>query len=227
VIELLPPDFSVTVPTLPGHCTTVMPGGVVDVSATREMLLATTNTPGNNTVIWGYSLGARATLDLLVNEPGCARAAIIESGQPGIEDPVMRADRRSRDEALSRRLEDSTIEQFVEYWERIPALGDQTLDVIEKQRAIRMSHDPKGLAAALRGIGQAAYEPLWDRLGEIEIPVLLINGENDPVYRAHAEKMAGLLPDARQSVIAGAGHAAHVSAPVATSRVVVEFLESL
>jgi 2-succinyl-6-hydroxy-2,4-cyclohexadiene-1-carboxylate synthase len=58
-------------------------------------------------------------------------------------------------------------------------------------------------------------EPLWDRLGELTLPVTLVVGERDEKFRAIAARMAERLPDARLAVVPGAGHAAHLEAPEA------------
>ena len=55
--------------------------------------------------------------------------------------------------------------------------------------------------------------PLWDRLGELSMPVTLIAGERDAKFRAIAERMAVAIPGARLVVAGGAGHAVHLEAP--------------
>lgn len=227
VRELLPPRQIVIAPELPGHGETALSLGEPSAELARETIADAITAAGRTAVVWGYSQGARAAFDLVFSRPELVEALIIESGAPGIEDPVARAERRSRDYALSTRIENGTIEEFVALWERVPALGEQSLDVIEKQRPIRLSHDPVALAAALRGMGQAAYEPMWDRLGEIAVPTLLITGAADPTYEAHAERIAGAIPGARHVSIAGAGHAAHISEPAAATAAVSEFLAGL
>jgi 2-succinyl-6-hydroxy-2,4-cyclohexadiene-1-carboxylate synthase len=193
----------------------------------RELILEAIESAGPPALVWGYSQGARAAYDLALNAPDAVAALILESGAPGIEDPLARAERRSRDFALSQRIAGGTIEQFVETWEKIPALGEQAPAVIEKQRAARLSQDPAALAAALRGIGQAAYEPMWDRLGEIKVPVLLMTGENDPIYAAVAERVAELLPDAQRVMIPDAAHGAHISNPDGAVAAVAGFIANL
>jgi pimeloyl-ACP methyl ester carboxylesterase len=59
--------------------------------------------------------------------------------------------------------------------------------------------------------------PLWERLGELTIPVTLVVGERDEKFRAIAERMRERLPDARLAVIPGAGHAAQLERPDAVA----------
>ena len=46
-------------------------------------------------------------------------------------------------------------------------------------------------------------EPLWERLGELAMPVALVVGERDAKFRAIAERMAERIPDATLHVVAG------------------------
>ena len=223
-IEKLPAGVNVVAPELPGHGETGLTRGEPSPELARSILLESVDRPA---VVWGYSQGARAAFDLVLNEPSAVAALVIESGIPGIEDPIARADRRSRDFALSTRIEAGKIEDFVNLWERVPALGDQSRELIEQQRPDRLRQDPVALAAALRGIGQSAYEPMWDRLGEIAVPTLLITGERDVTYSRHAERLSEEIAGAKLVVVPEAAHGVHLAQPAAAARAVGEFLESL
>jgi pimeloyl-ACP methyl ester carboxylesterase len=68
-----------------------------------------------------------------------------------------------------------------------------------------------------------------DDLRSIEIPVLLILGENDnpvPDPAKQAERARGLVPDVRVEVIPGAGHLMNVERPGQVDKMVLDFLES-
>jgi 2-succinyl-6-hydroxy-2,4-cyclohexadiene-1-carboxylate synthase len=223
-IKNLPAEVNVVAPELPGHGETALTRGEPSPELAREILLEVITEPA---VIWGYSQGARAAFDLALNAPEAVAVLIIESGVPGIEDPINRADRRSRDFALSTRIEAGKIEDFVNLWERVPALGDQSQELIELQRPDRLRQDPVALAAALRGIGQSAYEPMWDRLHEISKPTLLITGERDVTYSRHADRIVELLPNAKRVTIPGAAHGVHLAQPEAAAAAVTEFLKTL
>jgi 2-succinyl-6-hydroxy-2,4-cyclohexadiene-1-carboxylate synthase len=59
-------------------------------------------------------------------------------------------------------------------------------------------------------------EPLWDRLSELTMPVLLIAGSYDRVYSNAARKMAEAIgPSAQVVILERAGHAAHLEQPEA------------
>jgi 2-succinyl-6-hydroxy-2,4-cyclohexadiene-1-carboxylate synthase len=227
VIERMAGRRSLNAIELPGHGATGLREGAPTVELVRDFVLRKLDElTVERAVLWGYSQGARVVLDLTLEHPDRVAAVIVESGAAGIEDPLARADRRSRDFALSRRIENSTIEQFLDLWETVPALIDQPRELIAAQRADRLSHDPVALAAALRGIGQAAYEPMWDRLGKIAVPTLAISGERDEVYTALAKRLAEAIPHAEHQTIPRAGHAVHLENPAATVETVQRFLET-
>lgn len=226
-IENLPAGLEIVTPELPGHGETALTLGDPSPELTRKVVRDAIKSVGAPVVLWGYSQGARAAFDLALHSPKLVAALVIESGVPGIRDAVRRADRRSRDFALSTRIEEGTIEQFVEMWESVPALGEQSRQMIEIQRPDRLRNDPIALAAALRGIGQSAYEPMWDQLGDIKQPTLLITGERDVAYTHHADLMVDLIPNAQQAEIPLASHSVHIAQPRLVAEAVADFLAGL
>jgi 2-succinyl-6-hydroxy-2,4-cyclohexadiene-1-carboxylate synthase len=63
------------------------------------------------------------------------------------------------------------------------------------------------MASSLRNAGTGAQEPLWDRLAELSMPVLVVTGEHDAKFRAIGERLVAGIPDATLAIVAGAGHA--------------------
>jgi pimeloyl-ACP methyl ester carboxylesterase len=59
--------------------------------------------------------------------------------------------------------------------------------------------------------------PLWDRLGELRMPVTVVAGERDAKFVALGERLAAALPDARLVVVPGAGHGLPREAPQAVA----------
>src|SRR5436190_1484050 len=74
-------------------------------------------------------------------------------------------------------------------------------------------NDPRALAAALRGMGTGAMEPLWDRLGALPMPATVLVGAEDPKFVALGERLAAALPAAELVVVEGAGHGLPREAP--------------
>jgi 2-succinyl-6-hydroxy-2,4-cyclohexadiene-1-carboxylate synthase len=168
----------------------------------------------------GYSMGGRLALHAAFALPGRVRSLVLIGASPGLADPAERAARRAADEALAAEVETITIDQFAERWARTPVLAGQPPAVLAAVTAQRLQNTPAGLAAALRGLGTGALPSLWERLGELVIPVELVVGERDAKFRATAERMAAALPDARVHVVPGAGHAVHLEDPVAVAEII-------
>ena len=70
-----------------------------------------------------------------------------------------------------------------------------------------------GPGPSLKGLGTGALPSLWDRLGEVTMPVTLIAGGRDEKFSQIAERMSERLPVSRLQLVNGAGHAVHLEAP--------------
>jgi 2-succinyl-6-hydroxy-2,4-cyclohexadiene-1-carboxylate synthase len=163
----------------------------------------------------GYSMGGRIALDLALQEDAAERIErlVLIGASPGLASVGERAARAAADDVLARQLEHDGIEPFARRWAAQPLFAGQSPEVAAAAHAERMRQTPVGLAAALRGLGTGTMVPLWDRLGELRIPVALVVGERDEKFRALAERMAAAIPDASLHVVAGAGHAVQLEAP--------------
>jgi 2-succinyl-6-hydroxy-2,4-cyclohexadiene-1-carboxylate synthase len=161
----------------------------------------------------GYSMGARLALHVALAHGERVERLVLVGATAGIADPVEREARRAEDEELAAWIEAVGIEAFADRWARHPLFKGQPREVAEAARADRLRNDPAGLAAALRGIGAGAMEPLWSRLGELRMAVTLIVGERDSRYRKIGERMAAAILDADLLVVPTAGHAVHLEAP--------------
>jgi 2-succinyl-6-hydroxy-2,4-cyclohexadiene-1-carboxylate synthase len=166
----------------------------------------------------GYSMGGRIALHAAFQlRP---ERLVLIGASPGIADPVERAARRATDEALAARIEAVGVEAFAAEWGEQPLFAGQPERVRAAANADRLRNTAGGLAAALRGLGTGAMEPLWDRLPELAIPVTLVVGERDEKFRAIAERMRERLPRAHVIVVPGTGHAPQLEAPEATAEAV-------
>jgi pimeloyl-ACP methyl ester carboxylesterase len=101
-------------------------------------------------------------------------------------------------------------------------LAGQRPEILAAAQADRVRSTPAGLARALRGLGTGALPSLWNRLGELEMPVSLVVGERDPKFRELAQRMAEGIARARVHVVAGAGHAVHLEAPERVAELIAE-----
>ena len=206
VVERLPRDLRIARPALMGHAGAPSTARSFDEEVDRlAEILRSEDLAGAHVV--GYSLGARVALGLVARHPAIASRATFLSGSPGLRDEHERFARREADRVRARTLETDGIDAFVDAWEREPIFATQSAlpgDVRSAHRARRQSHDPGGLAASLRVLGQGSM-PAYE-LARIQIPITLVVGSEDPKARGHAQRMAESLSDARIVVLRGAGH---------------------
>lgn len=169
---------------------------------------------GGRATYIGYSMGGRLALHLGLLRPDLVERMVLVGATAGIDDPDERAARRLADEALAERLETVGVESFVDEWLDQPLFAGLTPDAA--QRHERLHNTTTGLASSLRLAGTGTQAPLWDRVAHLEMPVLLVAGEGDVKFTALAERLAAAIgPNARTTVIAGAGHSVHLEQPAA------------
>lgn len=157
----------------------------------------------------GYSMGGRLALHIATAEPLAVRSLVLISSTAGIDDPAERADRRTADRVLAERIEQIGVESFVEWWLSQPMFATLT----EESSDYRLDNTAAGLAGSLRLAGTGAHEPLWDALGDLRVPTLIITGALDTKFTALGERMAASIDHARHIIVAGSGHAVHLERP--------------
>jgi len=171
-----------------------------------------------------YSMGGRIVLHRALAEPDRWPALVLVGVSAGVEDPGAR---RADDEELAGWIERTPIEEVVARWEAQPVFATQSDELVAAQRAARLRHEPEDLARLLRTYGQGAMPPVWDRLPDLGIPVLLLAGTLDARYVAAGERMAALLPSGTFRAIPSAGHAPQLEAPDAVAEQIDSFCEGL
>jgi 2-succinyl-6-hydroxy-2,4-cyclohexadiene-1-carboxylate synthase len=171
-------------------------------------------------VVVGYSMGGRLALHLALAEPERVARLVLIGASPGLADAAERQDRQRLDEELADWLEGSTIEEFAARWAQTPVLAGQPPAVAELVHQDRLRNTPADLARALRGLGTGALPSVWDRLGELAMPVTLIVGERDEKFRGIAQEMVAAIPQAEVVIVPGTGHAVHLEAPGRVAEVI-------
>ena len=209
VISGLGERYRALAPDIRGHAS-ASSAEPVTLSAVIDDIAALTTGPFT---LVGYSQGGRIALHAALALPHRVTRLLLIGASPGIADEAERRSRRAADERLAEQVESMAIEEFATHWAQTPILADIPPDIAEISHEDRLRSTPKGLAAALRGLGTGALPSLWDRLPELRMPVTLLVGERDPKFTAIATEMARRIPDATVTVVPGAGHAVHLERP--------------
>jgi 2-succinyl-6-hydroxy-2,4-cyclohexadiene-1-carboxylate synthase len=193
----------------------VLDGTAVDVEPQDDLWstaawLGETAGPGEYV---GYSMGGRLCLHLALARPDLVQRLVVLGAHPGLHDPGERAARREADEAWARLIEQEGVDAFLERWLAQPLFAGLR-DPGPRQR------DPDVLTRCLRRLGTGGQEPLWPRLGELAMPVLVLAGDRDDKYVDIGRHTAGAIgANAAFAVVPDAGHAAHLEQPEAFRRV--------
>lgn len=180
------------------------------------------------TAVLGYSMGGRVALHLALHAPERLWALVLESASPGIADASERETRRKSDAALAEIIERDGIAAFVNRWQALPLFATQAqlpVTVREALRRQRLDNNPQGLANSLRGLGTGMQEPVLQRLGQVQIPALLLAGALDAKYCALAGQMAAVLPDNRLRIVPKSGHVVHLEQPAVFADTARRFLD--
>jgi 2-succinyl-6-hydroxy-2,4-cyclohexadiene-1-carboxylate synthase len=226
----LDPRYQLVRVTLPGHG----PDGTRSAAArlpfeaaAGAVAEAVAATAGPEPAVWlGYSLGGRLALRVALDRPDLVEALALLGATAGIEEPAARAARVEMDERLASGLERKGLESFIDGW-----LSQQLFSRLPRAAAgvdERRAGTVDGLASALRLLGTGAQEPVWDRLAELDMPVLLMAGEHDSKFSALGFRLvAGIGDNAGISFVPSAGHAAHLERPESVANVLNRFLDAL
>lgn len=178
---------------------------------------------GGRAAYCGYSMGGRLALHLALAAPALVEALVLVGATPGLRTERERADRRHADARLAEELERDGLDAFLDRWLANPLFAGLSPDAAG--RALRRANTLAGLAASLRHAGTGSQDDLWPRLGELQMPVLCVAGEDDGKFSAIAGDMATAIgANARVAIIPGSGHTVHLEQPDAFVAAVATFL---
>jgi 2-succinyl-6-hydroxy-2,4-cyclohexadiene-1-carboxylate synthase len=159
---------------------------------------------GNGRALLGYSMGGRMALHALLDQPHPWQAAVIVSADPGLESEPACVTRRAADAEWASQALTANWPQFLSAWDAQAVLASTAIR--DPQTSSRLMMRRREIARSFVDWSLGTQKPLWDRLGEISIPVLWIVGENDPKFRTLAERAVSRLPNATLVIAPGAGH---------------------
>jgi 2-succinyl-6-hydroxy-2,4-cyclohexadiene-1-carboxylate synthase len=166
---------------------------------------------GGHGIYVGYSMGARIALHAALAHPDIVRGLVLVSGTAGIDDAHERATRRESDEALATRIERDGVDAFLDHWLSLPLFATLPTDAAGLEA--RRSNTAAGLASSLRRAGTGTQEPLWARLGELAMPVLIVAGALDVKFVALAQRLHADLTGSTLAIVEGAGHTVPLERP--------------
>ena len=118
-------------------------------------------------------------------------------------------------------IERDGVDAFLDRWLAQPLFAGVPSDApgLRDRRTLSAA----SLTHALRTLGTGTMEPLWDRLGELSMPIALVTGTDDPKFDDVARLMMLQLPGAARHVRLDGGHALPLEKPEALGDFVAAF----
>ncbi len=183
--------------------------------------------PGQPAVVGGLSFGGLASLHYALTHPDRVKALLLFASGPGFKKQEAQAGWEAQVGRIADRLEKIGFEGFTTGRSATTSIGRKP-ELPEAQAAARAieAQSPRGVANFGRRVSGPAAGVI-DELAGIEIPTLVLVGEQDNAYLRAAEVMAAKLPQARHVVIPEAGHVVNIEQAEAFNRAVLDFLASL
>jgi 2-succinyl-6-hydroxy-2,4-cyclohexadiene-1-carboxylate synthase len=219
VAEDLGRDHDVLALDAPGH------GTSTDIRVSFEDGAGLIGEAGGRATYLGYSMGGRYALRLALDRPDLVERLILVGASPGLDDPDERTARKIADDVLADRIEEIGVDAFLAEWTALPLFAGLAPEM--RFMTQRRTNTAAGLASSLRLAGTGAQDPVWDRLGSLAMPTLLVTGADDKKFSDIAERMAGLIgPSAHTAAVPGAGHTAHLENPWVFGAIVRTWLVS-
>jgi pimeloyl-ACP methyl ester carboxylesterase len=180
--------------------------------------------PGEPAVLGGLSFGGLLSMHLALAEPKRARGLLLVDTGPGFKNPDAQANWESMVGRIAASVERGGMAAYAA--KAAGALVGQRTDTPAARAAAAAiaAQTPHGIANFARRVAGPA-SPTIDRLGELDLPALVIVGEKDDAYLRAAEVLETRLPRAERRTIAGAGHIVNLDAPEAFEAEVIAFLK--
>lgn len=182
--------------------------------------------PGERIVAGGLSFGGLASLHYALRRPDRVRGLVLIGSGPGFKKPEAQAAWEASVEKTAAFVEKRSLRDFVD---RAAATTIGRRGELHEARAAAegiIAQQPHGLAHFARRVAGPA-PPVIDELSGIDIPALVIVGEEDRAFLRAAAVMAERLPQAVRVDVAGAGHIVNIEESEIFNDALLEFLQSL
>jgi 3-oxoadipate enol-lactonase len=173
-------------------------------------------------VACGLSMGGYVIFELVRRHPGRVKGLILVDTKPDADSPEAKGARDELAMVAEREGQDAVIERL------LPKLlaRHTPVEVGDQVREMARRWSVPGLVGALRALRDRPDSS--DTLRLVRVPTLVLVGSEDQIAPPEVGRaMAALVPNAQFHVVRGAGHVAPLEQPLATTRLMLEFLDQL
>lgn len=180
----------------------------------------------DDSVLIGYSMGARLALGLTLDDPSRYLGLLFCSGNPGIEDDQQRVNRYAADCRIADRIASEDRTEFLEHWYSSSVFQTLSPEVRDQEIRRKLAREGDDWSSALRCYSVAEQPNYWPKLSEIAIPCLAVGGLLDKKYAKVVARM-GTLPNIDSRIVPACGHIVHHEQPHVFLHLVREFLTTV
>jgi pimeloyl-ACP methyl ester carboxylesterase len=182
---------------------------------------------GQPAVVGGLSLGGLVSIHYALRHPDRVRGLLLIDSGPGFKNPESQARWMAQVERTGFYLQSRGLDAFLSGKAGATAIGRRPeLPAARAAADAIRAQDPAALARFGRNVAGPAPGAI-DLLPELDVPTLVVVGEEDDAYLKASEVLAARIPGATRVVIPGAGHIANIEEAEAFNAVVVRFLAQL
>lgn len=221
IVEALSTTYRCITVTWPGHDGQPLPSTPLHFSNLSRSLLDTLDKHALLPCVWvGYSMGGRLALYTATQSPASCTRLIIESSQPGLDNPVERQTRASIDTKRAQTIIEKGLPAFLKTWYQAPLFQSMQRDhTLMKQLSVwRQQQQKEHMARIIEELSPGRQPSCWSSLPSLSMPVHLLCGQLDTKYTSLMQEMQRALPHATLCSLPDAGHNTHLEQPHAFLR---------
>ncbi|MEM7312159.1 MAG: alpha/beta fold hydrolase [Planctomycetota bacterium] len=165
----------------------------------------------DNSILVGYSMGARLALATALNCQKKLAGLVFVSGNPGLESQSERSNRWLSDQQTAARIRNEDLEEFLRNWYEQGVFSATALEIREEEIKRKLSRDTGSWPSVLLANSVSRQPNLWTRVSALSIPVLAVAGEADEKYTKIAIRLVDELrsSQSRAVIIPDCGHIVH------------------
>ena len=182
---------------------------------------------GQPAVLAGLSFGGLASLHYSARQLASVRGLVLVATGPGFKNAEAAAKWQARADRSAGFIETKGFEAFVHGKAGPTCIGrDPELPAARAAGQAIIAQDSVAVGLFGRNITGPAPSVI-DELAGIEVPALVVVGEDDPGFHQAAEVMAAKLPQARSVRVEGGGHILNIEVADDFNAMLVDFLAAL
>ena len=176
-----------------------------------DTLVLLQSTIATDSILVGYSMGARLALALAMECQARLNGLILISGNPGLESESVRSQRWTSDQQVAERIRKEAPGDFLAKWYQQAVFSATPAEIRNEEINRKSSRDGSSWPSILLANSVSRQPNLWPRISSLSIPILAVAGEADQKYAKIAIRLVEESQSAQSSavIIPECGHIVH------------------